>query len=470
MLTNLDWLGSGKPYPPTGEQARIERYRENRKLFETDHAEEWREEFDRIARRLRKSPNEVRTILNYQQLLSKKTADFVCSEPPTLEFKGDADGIGKLLEQQRFSTKLYEGIIDVSRYGNAIQKIVDNRLSTVAPEYWFPIVSPADLKEIVQHVIAFPTDFNDRGEATELYVEIHNAGSVETRRYSYSGQTKLIGELKENGDVVKTNLDGFAVFPLFNVTHSGNIYGLDDYTIVNSLVKQIMWRLHCADNVLDKHSEPSMTGPASALDFDERTGMYYLNLGNYFKRNSNDDPNISYVTWDGNLTANLAEIDVLFNQLYILSEMGAAFLEGNSSGSTNSGTALKLRLVAPRIKAQRIVGINDATVRDIIAALCRVNSMAVDPDKLNLVWNDGLPDDPVEDANRRAVETGGRPTKSQFAAIKERGLSDEETEAELEQIRLEQAASAPYPLGIKDPFSGEDVSDNDGTNSGELIS
>jgi len=470
VLTNLDWLGSGKPYPPTGEQARIERYCENRKLFETNHAEAWREEFDRIARRLRKSPNEVRTILNYQQLLSKKTADFVCSEPPTLEFEGGADSIEKILERQRFSTRLYEGIIDVSRYGNAIPKIVDNRLTTVAPEYWFPIVSQSDLKEIVQHVIAFPTDFDEKGEAKELYVEVHNAGSVETRHYNYSGQTKLIGELKEVGTVTETNLDGFAVFPLFNVTHSGSIYGLDDYTIINSLVRQIMWRLHCADNVLDKHSDPSMSGPASALDFDEQTGMYYLNLGNYFKRDRSDDPDISYVTWDGNLTANLSEIEMLFNQLYILSEMGAAFLEGNSSGSANSGTALKLRLVAPRIKAQRIVGINDTTVRDIILALCKANGMTVDSNALNLVWNDGLPDDPVEDANRRAVETGGRPTKSQFAAIKERGLSDDETEAELEQIRLERAAEEPYTLGIDDPLAGEDVSDDDGTDAGELIS
>jgi len=68
----------------------------------------------------------------------------------------------------------------------------------------------------------------------------------------------------------------------------------------------------------------------------------------------------------------------------------------------------------------------------------------------------------VEDANRRAVETGGKPTKSQYSAIKERGLSDAETEAELEQIRLEDAAAAPNLLGIVDRFEDdEDLDDGD---------
>ena len=39
MLYNLSWLESGKPFPPTAEKARIQRYKENAQLFDNEHFE-----------------------------------------------------------------------------------------------------------------------------------------------------------------------------------------------------------------------------------------------------------------------------------------------------------------------------------------------------------------------------------------------------------------------------------------------
>ncbi|GHU90297.1 hypothetical protein FACS1894202_09880 [Clostridia bacterium] len=451
MLTNLDWLMPGKQFPPPEEKTRLDTYGQNENLFLSRHTEVWREAFDRAARLLRKRNRDVSTVLNYHQLLSKKTADLICGEPPKLEYEGETDKLDALLRNQRFSAKLYELMIDVSRYGNAVVKLVDNRVTVVSPRCWFPIVDSRDLKNVMSHVIAYPLS------DTVLYTEIHTPGNIERRRYRL--ERNLIGGLLESGKYEPTGQSNLAVQALTNVTHSGSIYGLDDYTIINSLLEKLMWRLHCADTILDKHSEPSISGPSSALTMDERTGLWLFSAGNYFKRDVAEDPTVQYITWDGNLEANFREIELLTNQLYILSEMGAAFLEGGDEGAASSGTALKLRLVSPRIKAQRLVGLNDATVRDIIAMLGTANGIAVNANDLQLIWHDGLPDDPVEDANRRNVETGGKPTKSQYAAIKERGLSDAETEAELEQIRKESAVSAPSLFAL-DP-TPEDMTDDE---------
>ncbi len=456
MLTNLDWLNPGSPYPPASEQKRIERYKLHEQLFLTEHATAWQEKFAEMARRYRKKNSNVETVFNYHQLLSKKMADFVCGEPPTFETEGETDDLTKMLNRQGFNAKLYEGVIDVSRYGNGVLKLVDKNLTIASPLYWFPIVAPTDLKAIVQHVIAYPITPDGKGDMTELYVEIHDVGRVEQRMYGYDDRRREIGALRES-KVYQTGLQDFAVQVLTNVTHSGSIYGLDDYAVINSIVAKIMWRLHCADSVLDKHSEPSMSGPATALSFDERTGLYYVDLGNYFKRDTREDPDVSYITWDGSLENNWKELELLFNQLYILTEMGQAFAEGGGGGNAESGTALKLKMVSPRVKAARITGINAGTVKTLVALLAQVNGITLDYDTITIHWNDGLPDDPVEQVNMLTTATGGKPVMSQYTALKQRGLTDAEVEEELEQIRLEQAASSPFVLGGINLNSDEDT-------------
>ena len=115
MLTNLDWLNKGSTYPPPSEKARIEMYKQNENLFLTQHPEVLKKSFEEIAQRLRKKKYDVETIFNYQQLLSKKTADFICSEPPTFESAGNTDALVELLEKQKFNIKLYEAFIEIGR-------------------------------------------------------------------------------------------------------------------------------------------------------------------------------------------------------------------------------------------------------------------------------------------------------------------------------------------------------------------
>lgn len=446
MLTNLDWLQRGAEYPPPQEKERIKTYKINEQLFLTKHKETWRSTFEEIARRLRRKQSEVDVILNYQQLLSVKTADFVCGEPPTIESEPDADALLTLLSREQWFTKIYEGVIDISRYGNAVHKIVGNRLTTVSPAYWFPIVDESDLKHIVQHVIAYPTTPNKDGAMTELYVEIHDKGKVTIQRHAYDASEKTVGKLLDKPVTEMTGLDDFAVQPLTNLTCSSSVYGIDDYAAVNSIVAKIMWRIASVDRVLDKHSEPSVSGPSSALELDPRTGLYFLNLGNYFKRNSTEDPDLKYVTWDGNLESSLAELEMLFNQLYIMSEMGQAFSE-SAGGTADSGEALKLRMVSPRIKAARIIGLNEATIKKTILMLAQVNGITANGDSLTLQWNDGLPETDKEQIEMLRLATGGRAVMSQYAALKRMGLSDDAVENELEQMEAESAAD--YPINLR---------------------
>ena len=232
---------------------------------------------------------------------------------------------------------------------------------------------------------------------------------------------------------------------LTNVTSSSSIFGLSDYTIINSLVEKLIWRFSCIDNVLDKHAEPSMSGPQSAMTYDEKRGIWYLDLGKYFARADSSSPDLHYVTWDGNLESSFKEAEMLLNQLYILSEMGQAFAD--AGGADSSGTALKLRLVSPRIKAARLAKLNNSRVKNIICTLCKLNNINIDYDSLILHWNDGLPQDESEQAQiHTQLVSGG--LMSAYSSMKKRGLTDEQVEAELEQIRREQSEQKPIDLGV----------------------
>jgi hypothetical protein len=458
LLTNLNWLEEGQKFPPDTERERLKKYENNSKLFETKHIEVMGPRFSEIIKRLKKKGHDVDVVLNYHQLLSKKTADFVCSIPPSIETEEDTDGLLQILKKQLFFRKLYEATIDVSRYGDAVFKIVENRVTAVNPGCWFPVCDPTDVKYVTHHVIAYGTNPDKDGKMTQLYVEIHFERQVETRTYSLENEE--IGKLLKGPEITQFDSEYSAIQVIQNITTTSSLFGIDDYSIVNSLIEKVMWRLGRIDKVLDKHSEPSMQGPTTSMIRDEKTGVWYFPLGNYLGRKPEDAP-LEYVTWDGNLEASFKELDFLLNQLYALSEMGATFIDAGKGGSDSTGTALKLRMVSPRIKAQRIIGINEQAIKSTICALAEVNGVYINSDTLELTWKDGLPKDDVEETNTLVQATGG-PIMSLYAALKSKGLSDEATDAEMQQIKDERLEAQPVvdiPEGVNDDT--KNINDDD---------
>ncbi|AYH40721.1 hypothetical protein A5N82_13445 [Christensenella minuta] len=452
MLTNLDWIGTGKPFPPECEKKRLERYEANEKLFEGKHKDVFGADFQKLADYLKKRNVDVNTVINYPQLLTKKTADFVCGEMPTITVgKKKSDELNDVLDNMGFANTLYEAIMDVSRFGNSPVKVLGDRISIVPPENWYPVVDAYDTKHVTQHVIAF---YANGG----IYAEIHDIGKYEIRRYeAQKGAGDKVpmkfGKLLSS-EMKTTGADDYAVKVFSNVGQSKSIYGIDDYGVIADILRQLMWRLYCMDLILDKHSVPTVIGPRTALREDPITGEQIFVPGNYFPRDRETDAKPEYMTWEGNLQATQWEIDWLTNQLYTLSEMGAAFLEGAGKGEANSGTALRLRMTSPLIKARRVAGINTQTLKRVVRLVAMANNMKIDTKDIAAAWKDGLPDDRRENAEILAMATGNKPFMSQTTAVKEWGdLDDEAAQEEIDRIETEEAAQNPTvyrPMEITD--------------------
>lgn len=458
MLTDLDWLDTGKPFPPECAKNRLLRYKEHRELFEDKHENVYREQFRRIERVIGNFSEIISyaTIVNYQKLISLKTADLAFGRKPNITVADDSkqkliDSI--VLDTQLFD-KLYMSALDVSRYGDTVIMITsDGNIDVVAPALWFPVVDKFNMRKFRYHVFGFTYVIDTHSKTYGLKVQIHipeNPSECEERNYELQGNFtsgfKIQRDITDQSKMkLQTHLDTCPVYRISNVITSDRLFGIDDYRSVDSLVSELMVRISQISKVLDKFAQPSMTGPHSAMEIDDLTGQWVLKIGDYFPRNSESDPKPEYLTWDAGMDANFRQIELIINQLYTISEMGSALLGdlSNKTGDVPSGSALRRLMMSPLAKARRITNRYDVPVKKMLSVLAKMRGADIAPNEITITWNDGLPGDPAEDAEIASIRTGGKPTLSQYTAIQRLdNMSQSDTGTELEMIRADNIESS----------------------------
>lgn len=488
MLSNLDWLQMGEQFPPKDRdtQDRFEMYERNRELFDGEHAKIggiFEEDLKRL-RRVVGNYDEVIdfvTLLNYHKLLSLKVADMIVGEKPIITCENNKDTIEAIEENTLMFQKIYENVIDISRFGNGVFYIYEDgnkgNFDVSQPRFWIPVVDPMNGKKIVNQVMAWMSEEDDKKYLT---VQVHYKGYFEQYKYELiDSNDKKLGKIvtdlygrtllqtdsscytignKLSNETVQTGLDDFAIQITSNVVTSDKITGIDDYGDINSLICELMVRVGQVSKILDKHSSPSVNAPSSAAEQDPETGEWMLKMGNVFFRDSNDDPAMEYITWDAQLEANFKQIELLLNQLYVLSEMGATLLGGEDKNGTNaSGRALKFKMISPLAKVKRITMMIDPVIKNVIKLVSQLGGENVNNltnEKINILWQDGLPNDALEEAEiiEKRKNSGTLSTKK--ALIRFDNLTEDEAEEEVEEINNENSMNNPLAMS---PFSGANV-------------
>lgn len=483
MLTSLDFLTPGQPWLPVSEQARMCKYRDHRRLFNAEHTEVYREAFRRIERVIGNFGEVVSypVVLNYQKLISVKTADLLIGEPPIISCGEDnsvqQETVESIIEDNDFWNLTYMLALDISRYGDALYYVYmgedgKGKIKYTQPEFWFPVVDPEDSSAVTNHVIAYtvdvgPYDINGNSEKKHLVAQIHYKGYYEQREYRLEGSnitsSWTIHSLLST-EIYQTGLDDFAVVPISNIRTTDTIYGHDDYTDVDSIVSELQIRISQIAKILDKHASPSVSGPSSALEQDPATREWKLKMGSYFPRDSKEDPEVNYITWDGQLEANFRHIEKLSNMLYIISEMSPTLFSDmeNAGGQVTSGTAFKLRLISPLSKVARIATNITPGIEKVVKLCSQLGGEGIvnlSDEDISVKFRDGIPDDEKEKAEIYAIKTGSKQVMSQLTAIQEMNYYTlEQAEEELQKIQDEQASAMPVSLA---PFSGDNELDED---------
>ena len=504
MLYNYDWLQPGKAFPPPVEAGRIQRYRQNAHLFDGDHFADpefrTRTPFgmvddvpvnlylkcaERISQVIGNFEEVVSfpTLLNYQRLMSLKMADLVCGEYPTISGVTAAENaaIQDVRDMSDFDAKLYSTVIDISRYGDALWRMYkdyDGRMNFTCwdPTQWYPIVAQDGTNAIKAHCLCWIVNKSEDVLNPDFYlnVQIHSndprdIGYYEQREFKMNASGTMIGD-QVSSKRVPTGLDRCAVFHIRAFAVTNSVYGYDDYMTVDSILAEIMARVGQISAILDKHADPNITGPVSMLEVDPKTGEYHLRAGKFFAVSPGEE-HPEYMTWDGQLTSAFKQLEFLVNQMYILSEMGAAILGGqDGSSQAISGTAMRFKMVNPLAKARRIANSMTLPVRKLFSSLSvsaevdekmfdhpedtanpegteQITTHPVQPKplqlpipyrKISVFWADGLPDDPRENIENCKLASGETKMMPLEKAIMEFfGRSQEEALNWIEKIHAE---------------------------------
>lgn len=460
--TNLSWLEPGKSFPPKSQIPRIAKYESNRLLFEN----EYNIAFFSQIRRITVVKDNFKHIfatpigLNYPQLMTLKTAQFVVGEPPDITAAVDTASTERTAEElQQKKQKIIDTVrersavdelvemfaIDLDVFGDAPYRIYkpdalqpELRAAAVSPGNYYEIVREDDLKAVVHTVYCWVTNETDDIEDPakckyRLTAQIHSKGQYEKRVYDlkYKGTYApyenrptssyeqaitgeylgiavphyTIGKLRKQPEIIKTGVpDDFALKCIHNSRTSRDVYGIDNYERIADLCSEIMVILSRISIILDKHSAPTMTGPKTAVT-EDADGESTLNGGMYIGYDMLDGQKIEYLTWDGQLLANFEQLKYCTEQLQILSEMGTALTVGAGSGQTaSSGRALRLLLTNPLLKARAIANRIDKHLKFIISALSGGEIDFVPVDEITTYWYDGLPDDEMENTEMAAIQ------------------------------------------------------------------
>jgi hypothetical protein len=457
MLTSLSFLTPGQPWPPPTEAERLERYAQNRLLFEGKHELVFKD-WIRLLREDQQATLEM--VLNWHKRLTLLFADLLLGEPPRIT-AGEQDSdeqktVERLIDDNDLFNVAYEVALDVSRYGTGIFKIrYDGRaiIEGQQPAIWFPVVKPDNIKEIQAHVLAwtYEEEAQERGRTVKkkyLQTEIHERGRITTAKYPI--ENNIIGPAIEQ-EQTETGVDEFLVVPVNNVLTTDRVTGLDDYSDLDSIIQELEVRIAQISRILDKHADPNMYGPDTALEHDPATGQWgYRGGGKYFPVGKDEQPP-GYVTWDGQLEAAFRQIDLLMEQLYILSETSAAAFGQLKAGLAESGTALKRLMMAPLAKVNRIRMRFDPALKEVLwlaSALEKAQGMAgaIVLENIHIDWKDGLPDDEQELTQNEVQRYTAGLTSLESSLRRLYGLEGDALQEEIDRIKGEQAGQGATEL------------------------
>lgn len=459
MLTNLDWLNPGQPWPPESELERLKTYQANRNLFEGKHELVYRD-WIRLLREDKRATLEL--ILNWHKRLSTLWGNLLLGEPPRISVgdKGTAEQAeaDNLINNNRLVKRAYEVALDVSRFGDGLIKVrYDGRaiIEGQTPLVWFPVVAKDNIKDITAHVLAWIYDevsplLLGAGNRKQQFLkaEIHEKGKITTRVYRLINQGQKIGELAEEENVQETGVDDFLVVQISNLITTDRATGIDDYSDLDGIIQELEIRVAQISRILDKHSDPNMYGPDSALEVDPLTGQATFRAGGkYFPLTSEDNPP-GYVVWDGQLEAAFREIDLLMEQLYFLSETSPAAFGQLKSGLAESGSALRRLMMAPLAKVGRIRMEFDPALKKVLqlAAALEVAQGAggaVRLENIHIDWFDGLPQDDTEQTQIEVQRKGAGLTSLESSLRRLDGLEGDALQNEIDRIKEEQGSGVP---------------------------
>lgn len=458
MLTDPNYFRISNQYPPQEGVERINKFQGYRDLYDGS-SKAWRLLYPNTIANVRRergfaSADEVTRAIpeirnNMFRKLSRFWGSLLYSFPPIVDSDlQDYDRIGTI------TRSIYDAglkvAIDSSRFGTGVFFIANTGsqdiIRAIDPAHWFPVVDRRDNGVVLGDIIAVPYN-SDPNKVDELVPDrlrvtrllIGEPATIQTFQLTGSAGEigNQIGATEEGGVVTRR-----AIASVIN-GYENDYYGESDYPDLIPLVAEIDARLSGNSNVLDRHTNPHMYGPKSAISYDPN-GNAVINVGGQYFPIDEDDKPPAYITWDANLEANFTQIQHCFNLFHMLSDTSAAAFGIQGDGnSVESGAALRKLLYTSFLR----LGILRREHEKAIRAIFRILSPQANP---SITWNEPFLDGLIDGVNAEATRIQSGTTSPLQAIQRLDHVTAREAQTLLEQIN-EQRERQPQPQPEPEP-------------------
>lgn len=483
-------------WPKMADRERLEDYAHNDKLYRGDHYEAFRIKFGGDVEAGYKKLRYI--VANFPGLMSRVLADMLFGESITItaEDKNTQEFINNLIKDNDLINQLYESALINSRRGYDVFKIrIGKRnpsdpyakpeiiIEQIGADKYFPVFDSKNARNVVsQDIIA--TTFK-QGSNVYLHKEIHTPGQIINEVYLYDPDKMAVKasippETFGYKPVEQTGVNTSLVFGIPNY-RDGNYWGPSDYRDLYSLFFALNNRITKIDNILDKHSDPILAVPVGVLD--EEGSVRREELGMFEVDNENPGFNKpEYITWNANLENAFTQIDKLVDFLFMFSEVAPATMGADKNGITESGRALKFKLLSTIRKRNRKISYYDEAIKNMLFTATElankwgISAGGIKPGQAEIPkikWGDGVINDQTEmvDMTTQRIDNG---TMSRADGIAY--LDDITQEQAIEKVKeIDDEAKSELPV-VSNNMNGNQANpqpptppNNPGPNAGQGV-
>jgi hypothetical protein len=489
LTIDFNTFQPGQQFPPVIDRERISKYKRLKKLFKGRQMEV----YERATQLLKDTPHadQLRNLyiaVNLADILVTKPADLLVGEPPTFEsgLPDDSDqqaAINEYVEENDLVKLIHESAIGNGYRGDAWLKTrydyrtdfselirrgyqlpadaeMEPIIEHINSEYVFPEISRGNVKSFkAVNICTVEYMVGEKQDVPFLNVERHIPGYIIYERYrlfefvgsidmryGYPLQIFTIGDPVPTGrdeDVVETGVPHLLVHHIPYKSVDDDWQGIGGLEKMETLLAALNDRLVQIDYILWKHSDPTAYGPDL-----EGAGSQanQINLSGAYIPVTKEDVAPGYMTWDGQLASAFKELETLISLVFQMAET-PQWLFGTSVGQSAGGTgtshtdsaSIKARFMPILSKVKRIRTHYDKAIRDALWT-CQLLDIAHGDQTFEAVypkinWKDGIPRNPVEEAQIMDIRTGKKATIDVKDAIKRMDdMDDKQAQTVLDRI------------------------------------
>lgn len=447
--TNFNMIADGQLFPTLDMCNRNARYRLNENRFNGSYANnKYLIVMDNAGNKKKIMWQQLK--LNKFKLYTNKMDSLIFNREPTIKTGNSSKDklINNLVERTGWVRGIRQAVRNMEIYGDAPIKTYSGGCSAFSPVNCFKVVDEFNKDNVIAYVLVEYIKDSDNN-IKHIRFETHLKGYVYERVYKYTGSTlgKSVRYKYDNrwinadGNTYSTGVNEFMIQWLACDVSEDTVYGQSPYEDFACLVHEAERRQTLNIKILDAHSEPMLAVGAGILRENEITGKVeaFDVLGNIVEV-PNGMSNPEYITWDGKLDSSEKMLDLLFSEIYEVTELGKTFMTGEYTGNI-SDDSLNDLVKSASDRANRHVWDIYYEVRKSLYVLCKLNDIDVTLEELNVTFRVGQSDGikTIADVFNSRVEKG---TVSVFTGLQEYyEYSEERATEEVNRIRVEKGGT-----------------------------